>query len=77
MREADQRPNAEAVRWWFATKIDGTPFTRGGRVATARLARRALEHAWEEAKREEKRIAELKVKQHWLMPDGSLKPIPR
>lgn len=79
VRDADQRPNPLAVRWWYIVDYDrgDTVFARGGRCATARDARRLIRAAYEEYERERDLVRKL-IREHFvLLPDGELRPVPR
>lgn len=66
-------PHPEAVRWWYWETREGYVFARGGRVATSRLARRAIAQAQHESRRERESHEFAHGVQHaTLNDDGSL-----
>lgn len=77
-RVADSRPNQVAVRWWyFAERDDGSCFARGGRVSSARAARRELRNARTADHAERRLDSRLERPVFVLQGDGSLRPVPR
>lgn len=77
VRDADQRFNPLAVRWWYVRDLQDGLFVRGGRVATARLARYAIDQAKFEYDREVAVTSAMRRPRLHLRDDGSLMPIPR
>ena len=79
VRDADQRPNDLAVRWWYIRELDeGGVFVRGGRVRKARHARKAIRDAQHEYARDAALAKAMRRTIHVLGKDGvTLVPIPR
>lgn len=65
----------EAVTWWFYRDFDdGFAYARGGRLRSARQARKAIDAAWNASIAEHKRW--LNRRTHELGKNGELVPIP-
>lgn len=64
----------EAVAWWFFKRYDdGFCFARGGRVRSARVARKAIKAAWEESGRDRQHFRTRP--EYTLGPEGELVPL--